>query len=654
MKKKSRYNRSGVDLDKIAKNMKKQEAKKRKKDQASEKQKEQESNNKEVVVDLAKTTKLVFFRQYNTYQALLEVYPRRGLHSEDVYAKVILYIMRWFRNRLGEDVFEIYPDISFLRDEYPEPSDYKDFNIDEVSNINGFDFINFETAFLINKKAWVVHLSEPDNGQERKDIQGRTFTTEISVYKRKESVVLGIRESCREPESNTEDAFGYRPGFVRDIFYDENLFVTEEGLDKEFAFAHEPYMLNGKSLEASKYLYDNLIVSNGRQMPILFVPGDYYATNKDEVDKKTVSLLGYCHVVVWESKCRKLFEQTMASDELLEGAESGRLIFYRTNSLQEYPSDFFEPNADEVLDKIKKVAQNEPLRKFCDFKDYLFKPSWWDGIETSIYDKDEIDELSNKFEADISILNNKISDLERDSDHLQRQINNLKNNNKNLNKNLAKIQSSYNRLKEIQDGAFSERDNAKDILKEYRDRLTEEENRNRTLIRETKRMYLPVVSLPSLAQDNKKDIIKWIDRYYSDILVVHPSAEKSLLNEKRNIDLHRLCMMIHFIAGYTKHRNDGGLAKDDNAVREYDVEDAGYKVEPTGSGQGALNIHKDKYTIDITENNKVSRQLLDMHLKYGKGSDKNMIRIYFYYSPEEKKSFIGYMPGHLPTRKDSH
>lgn len=86
-------------------------------------------------------------------------------------------------------------------------------------------------------------------------------------------------------------------------------------------------------------------------------------------------------------------------------------------------------------------------------------------------------------------------------------------------------------------------------------------------------------------------------------------------------------MMIHYIAGYTKHRNDGGLAIDDNAAREYDVQDAGYRVEPTGSGQGSLEMHRDKYTIEITENGENKYILLDLHLKYGKGGDSNMLRI---------------------------
>ena len=109
-------------------------------------------------------------------------------------------------------------------------------------------------------------------------------------------------------------------------------------------------------------------------------------------------------------------------------------------------------------------------------------------------------------------------------------------------------------------------------------------------------------------------------------------------------------MMIHYLAGYTRHRNKGGQALDPSAAREYDPEDSAYRIDPTSSGQGATEVHKDEYTITISEGGVKKDVILDLHLKRGKGNDSDMLRIYFYYSPVEKKSFIGFMPRHLPTR----
>ncbi|MCR5543348.1 MAG: hypothetical protein K6F55_04290, partial [Eubacterium sp.] len=142
-------------------------------------------------------TKLKFFKQYSTYQAFLELHPINGLSTDDCFSKTILYIMRWFRNRIKNrmesDVFEKYDDIQFLIDDYPDPSDFSSFNIENDLNIYGLDFIEFETAYLKDEAAWVVNLIEPDNDNEGKNINGRTFTTEIFVYKLESSVALGIR-----------------------------------------------------------------------------------------------------------------------------------------------------------------------------------------------------------------------------------------------------------------------------------------------------------------------------------------------------------------------------------------------------------------------------------------------------------------------------
>ncbi|MCR5591587.1 MAG: hypothetical protein K6F73_08635 [Lachnospiraceae bacterium] len=601
----------------------------------------------EPAVGLAKTTKLVFFRQYNTYQALLEVHSQGEMTAHAVYAKVILYVMRWFCNRLGEEVCKTNPDLAFLREDYPQPEDYEKFDPCAIADINGFDFIDFRTASVKNKKGWAVCLIEPDNGQERRDIHGRTFTTEISVYEQEKSVVLAIKESCREPEKNTEDAFGYRPGFVRDIFYDKDLVVTEQGIDREYAFAHAAYRLNGKSGEASRKIYDGLIVAEGRQMPILFVPGDYYDMHSEEVDAKADSLLGYCHVVVMQNGCRKLFEQIMEDEELVEVAEEGQLIFYRKNSLQEYPADYFQDDTDDLLDNVKMIAQHEPLRKYCDFRGFSFRP-WEAAQDTS--GAGEADEVIRGKDAKIAELTKQVNDLERDNDHLQRNLTALAKENKELDKEIRKNFSEISKNIRKMNDAIDERDRVRDELQKLTEKSMREKMIADGMLSETKERYIPIINLPTLSSSAKEEILEWIRQYYSDVLIIHTNAEKSFFSDSRNIDWHRFCMMIHYIAGYTRHRNEGGYAIDANAARDYDAEDSAYTIEPSSSGQGALEMYKDKYTITITEEGKAKDVLLDMHLKYGKGMDDNMIRIYFHYSPKEKKTFLGFMPGHLPIR----
>ena len=219
-------------------------------------------------------------------------------------------------------------------------------------------------------------MNEPDNGKDEKRVEGRSFTTEIMVYQCDHSVALGIRLSCREPKNNEEDAAVFRPGFVRDLFYDGDFIIGEFGLKPEYAFGLKPVFINGKSGDACERLVKELVSSDCRQMPVIFIPEEVYLTNEEEIDSKTRSLLGFAHIVVWQNTCRKLFVQVLNNEEFADVAEEGQIIFYRTNYLQEYPSEYFETESEDVFEKIKVVAQREPLRKNTDYKEFALKPSW--------------------------------------------------------------------------------------------------------------------------------------------------------------------------------------------------------------------------------------------------------------------------------------
>lgn len=639
--------------------MKKQEQLEKEKAKAeteAEEMRAPEASEKAVIPAVsAKTTKLVFLRQYNTYQALLEIHPQNELGVNACFSKAILYIMQWFRKRLGEEIFEEYPSINFLRDNYPIPERYSEFQIEKTENIEGLNFLDLKTFYMSSQKGWLFLLSELDNGQERKDIQGRSFKTEISLYQQDNSVVLGIRETCKEPKDNNEDAFGYRPGFVRDMMLDPNFLITEQGLESVYAFTNKPIMVNGKSGENCEKIYMDLIVSEYRQMPILFVPGVFYDKHAEEVDNLTRSLLGYSHIVVCENTCKKLFALTMQNEEFADVAEEGQLIFYRTNSFQEYPTDYFEESEEEnILGQVKTIAQKEPIRKQCTFREFSFEPI----IErTENEDAQSNKESNDKIQAyKIATLNQEVGDLKRDNDVLQRKNDWLDSDNKRLDKELARctaqILKNNNTITELE----GKIDNLKEDKNKLDAKLLSSEMNMRALRSSEKERYAPLINLPAFGKDKKEGIIDWIKTYYSDVIEVHPNAVKSLSDDPRNIDWHRLCMMIHYLAGYTRYRNEGGVALDPSAARDYDPEEAAYVVTPASGGTlGAADIHKDKYTISIKDSNgETQDEILDLHIKYGKGSDVNMIRIYFCYSPELKRSVIGYMPGHLPTRKSAH
>ena len=67
-----------------------------------------------------------------------------------------------------------------------------------------------------------------------------------------------------------------------------------------------------------------------------------------------------------------------------------------------------------------------------------------------------------------------------------------------------------------------------------------------------------------------------------------------------------------------------------------------------GCGKEALKCFRDDYTLNIDGR----KMLMDRHIKYGIKS-QTLIRIYFCWDDKNKKVAVGYMPGHLPTVRNS-
>ncbi|MCR5214411.1 MAG: hypothetical protein K6E10_08325 [Eubacterium sp.] len=627
-----------------------------------EKQEEEEKKAKELIARSretvpnqdfkTKSTKLAFFKKYYTYQAFLELYSSQNLCIEEVYYKTILYIMGWFKSRFEDGFLENSENLRYLVDDYPIPEKYKDFNFDRADNINGFSFIDFETAFIDEKKTWLVRLVEPDNHKERDDVKGRVFTTEIFVSRLDDSVALGIRESCKEPDTNIDDAQGFRPSFVRSLFCDKDIIISEFGIDKEYAFAKKPIMLNGKSGQECQRIYNNLIGSDKRQMPVIFIPYEYYEANEIGVDRRTESMLGFAHVVVWKDTCFKLFSQTMNSEELAEVAGEGQVIYYRTTNKQEYPSIYYEKDNENLLKEIKNKGLWEPCRKNFNFEPFIFKPVWWDIDKLG--KSQELEEnkgnISHAYEMEISQISNQLEELKRDNSLLQKKNDGLENEIIELEKTQNKLLSDIGKNELRIDGLKDKVEKTEKELYKAKAELLKEEKLRKGIFSNATETYMPLFNMPFVTVSKKDELIEWIEKYYSEELLILPEAIKSLNDDNRPIDFHKLCMMIHYIAGYTRYRNDGGEAAPIQIGREYDPEQSGYKVEFVSSGQGATDMYKDSYTIRYYG----KKAIMDLHIKVGKGLDFNMIRIYFYYDPDMKKSIIGYMPGHLPTRKSSH
>lgn len=607
----------------------------------------------------ASTTNLMFYRQYYTYQGCFSVWGKNALDNEAVFKKVILYIVKWFKNRVGEEQLQTIEEIKFLRDDYPEPEGYKDFDLCKIDNIDIGTSIDVRSLYWQKENSWSFRLEEPDNNNENTTLRGRVFITDVSVKMLQDEVMLSVRVTCKEPHNNTVDAAVYRPSFVRNIFLDDDLTLGEFGVPKAYAFGTEPVHLNGKSGTDCEALYNDLIMANARQMPVVFMSEDYYNSSKADVDAKTVSCLGFGHFVVIDSGVEKFFHTTMNNDEYVDVMKDNQIILYEQNETfgREFATKYFDTEESDSLKKLSELIKKEPLRKAfsygkCPFYNEI--KSKYIEVEGTLRNKDSNVWIENeKLKQQYKTLEVEHNEVKRDAAVLQERV--------------TKLEAENKDLEEQREAVWHEHYKLEKELSKIKEELAEEKEKNKnqnslTQIfgdmnhKNEKAKYKPLLNFPAFEMSAKDDILRWIEEYYSDLIIVHSRAAKAFKDDKRNLDWKTFCLMIHYLAGYTEHRNHGGIDRGSDIARDYDPEDKAFAVERSSSGSsGSSTIYKDKYSIDISQyDNGQKIVLLDMHMKQGKGRGDDMIRIYFYYDADIKKSIIGYMPDHLPTRADGH
>ena len=152
-------------------------------------------------------TMLLATKLYSTFQLCCSVFPDNSSYTaHDVFNKVILYIIDWFRFRAGGD-----DETARKIASYPEPERFHEFDLTSLPDIKIREAFTVNTLYLPERANWAFRISEPDNHAEFRGhasdtiIHGRSFITNIAVQENKEYVTLSYKCACKEPRTNTKD-----------------------------------------------------------------------------------------------------------------------------------------------------------------------------------------------------------------------------------------------------------------------------------------------------------------------------------------------------------------------------------------------------------------------------------------------------------------
>lgn len=605
-------------------------------------------------------TSLILYRHYVTYQGAFSIWPAEGADVDDCFSKTILHVMRWLRMRLkGAIPDEDSKEAKILQQldvDYPDPENSRDFHIEQVGEMEAKVLLDINTLYRKDWNDWTFRLLEPDNNNDRSDVQGRTFVTNVLVKKEADSVTLGVKVTCRESKNNQEEASVYRPGFVKSINEDGTMIVGEYGLSKEYAFTEGICIVNGKSNQECEKLYAQMIDSPRRQMPVVFIPENYYEANKEPVEFMTRSILGFGHVVVVQNGVSKLFANCMNNQEYINQMTAQKILVHRSNHVfaKDAETLYFDTAEEDVLKRVGASVKKEPKRKQFTYDGHAFYTEAKREYQTAELEKRDMD---SHYAALYASECERREKLEKDYNEVQTDRNNLESAKQALEQKAASQEATIRQIHGDNERKAVKIVTLNEEIRELQEKLKDKPQQ--TVNQEEmdafyNKMYQPLLHCPQKGPNIKEDFTRWIEEYYSEYLIVHPKARKALKDDDRPIDWNQLCRIIHYIAGYTIHMNEGGTTRDENIARSYDPCSDHWTVENVSSGKaGALDMFPEDYQMDISQFDSGKRAVYaDKHVGVGKGRDAGAVRVYFYYDAEIQKSIIGSMPLHLRTVKD--
>lgn len=472
--------------------------------------------------------------------------------------------------------------------------------------------------------------------------------------------MMAIRTTCREPVGSPP-AKVYRLGYIRHgLMQDEDLILTEAYTDRQYQINGKPILVNGKSKKSCIHFCEKLLFNSERQFPLILVADPkLYDKHKDIIDEFAYYVTGHAHVVILGDGPNKLAYSVLNRPELGNVLKDKQLAFALIDSYPDISVDNLEPKYYYLAG-----SDQDPVELLDSVKDELItyhRGSTYNYFVAEFYSTVKVNKIMSQvgvggdfdreaLEATISEQLAQLASARESESNLTVELQKKQRDYDSLNKKYNKALSDLEKAGMNQSDSYSEIESR---LQEMSDALEAEKIRNKELSKPFTDEHGALLTIP--ATNNRDAILQWIEDSYcgeDGCLIIHDRAKDSFRRDSTNRDFRRICLMIHYLNGFTRIMNEGNDPVTANKkAAAFDVLNNRFEVTRSSSAEGAMRLYKDEYTIDISAFDPDKKNvLLDFHIKKGKGMDTDSIRIYFHYDPEIGKSIIGYMPDHLKIR----
>lgn len=620
------------------------------------------------------TTKLQPLKSYPTYQFYARV-DSKSLDLQCTFKICILETFKWLRARLKK--FSDLPEGMLT----PEPENYADFSDDSIISFSYSNGLSVDVVYIEKKGVWSFRMTESDIGanigkeNERKPVQGRTFSTEIAFLKQGDYIEAGVRTICSEPSDTTADCEVFRPTVVKALADNENIRLMQSG----FILNKKPLEINSKSdLERFFRIYED----NSLNFPIVLVADSETEIKEIDIEKistlnktfSAVNCFSAVNVTLENSnpnlknisefipdkrkKSKDKPKETIRTEkvklpvfdyvELARGLVGFAVVVFvddryfkqisnkthinlsygdivvisRKNIIERYSYKDYYNNMSGFLKSLRYEINAMPKRKQYDFGNVLFhSDAKLKEYHTKRHETTSLEEECRIYRLENAELKSQIKDISQYHTDMQQTAESLRT-------ALKKIDSLQKELETCE------------TL--YREALSNNEQKESAYQKSAELIsfYKKQIEIAALFPTDKDKICDWIENSFDENIVLTQRAKAEMRKFSGNLDISSFCDGIVYMNSYAKYR------KHEISEIELQLYAERNNWEVQNCGKETIKMRKSDYTVTY-EN---EQYILDLHIKHGVKAEE-LLRIYFCWDEKRQKILIGSMPGHLATTR---
>ncbi len=620
------------------------------------------------------TTKLQPLKSYPTYQFYARV-DSKSLDLQCTFKICILETFKWLRARLKK--FSDLPEGMLT----PEPENYADFSDDSIISFSYSNGLSVDVVYIEKKGVWSFRMTESDIGanigkeNERKPVQGRTFSTEIAFLKQGDYIEAGVRTICSEPSDTTADCEVFRPTVVKALADNENIRLMQSG----FILNKKPLEINSKSdLERFFGIYED----NSLNFPIVLVADSETEIKEIDIEKistlnktfSAVNCFSAVNVTLENSnpnlknisefipdkrkKSKDKPKETIRTEkvklpvfdyvELARGLVGFAVVVFvddryfkqisnkthinlsygdivvisRKNMIERYSYKDYYNNMSGFLKSLRYEINAMPKRKQYDFGNVLFhSDAKLKEYHTKRHETTSLEEECRIYRLENAELKSQIKDISQYHTDMQQTAESLRT-------ALKKIDSLQKELETCE------------TL--YREALSNNEQKESAYQKSAELIsfYKKQIEIAALFPTDKDKICDWIENSFDENIVLTQRAKAEMRKFSGNLDISSFCDGIVYMNSYAKYR------KHEISEIELQLYAERNNWEVQNCGKETIKMRKSDYTVTY-EN---EQYILDLHIKHGVKAEE-LLRIYFCWDEKRQKILIGSMPGHLATTR---